>query len=144
MVWKEETALSVRSEAWQQRNASRERAQLCVGVEAGVKGQMNYEPLDTMTSVHQMGVCSDLHRGHWGENETFPRLVLMSCNEGRHHNKCHLAFCGSGCCGRNDESPTSAFNRALLSSSLELTVTQSRTLSGTLGFHADTECTSHG
>lgn len=41
-----------------------ERAQLCVGVEAGVKGQMNYEPLDTLASVHQMGVCSELHKGN--------------------------------------------------------------------------------
>lgn len=31
---------------------------LCAGVEAGVKGQTDYEPLDTMTSVHQMGVRS--------------------------------------------------------------------------------------
>lgn len=34
------------------------RAQLCVGV----KGQLNHEPLNTMPSVHQMGVCSEPHK----------------------------------------------------------------------------------
>lgn len=69
---------------------------------------------------------------------------MISHNEGKHHNKCHLAFWSSSRCGRTDESPTSAFNRALLSSSPQLAVTQSRTLNRTLGFHADTEATSHG
>lgn len=83
-------------------------------------------------------------KGHKGENETFPWLGLISLNEGKHHNKCHLAFWSRGRCGRSDESPISAFNRALLSPSPELTVTQSRMLNCMLGFHADTECTSHG
>lgn len=136
--------MSVRSKVWQQRNVSSEKAQLCVGVEAGVRGQVNYELHHNMTSVHQMGVCSELYKAHKGENETFPWLGLIFLNEGKHHNKCHLAFWSSGRCGRSDESPISAFNRALLSSSPELTVTQSRTLNCMLGFHADTECTSHG
>lgn len=55
-----------------------ERARLRVGVEPEVKGGM--------TSVHQMGVCSELHRGHWEENETFPRLVLICSNKKYHHN----------------------------------------------------------
>lgn len=44
----------------------------------GQKGRLNYEPLHTMTSVHQMGVCSQPHKGHQGENETFPLLVLIT------------------------------------------------------------------
>lgn len=110
----------------------------CVlGWRQGSKGA-NSEALHTTTPVHQMGVCSELHEGHVGQNETCPWLVLISLNEGNHHKR-HLAFWSGGRCGRTDESPTSAFNRALL-----LTVTQSRTLNCTLGFHADTEGTRHG
>lgn len=56
-MYKEDTALTVRHKTWQQRNVPHEKAQLwlyVLGVEAGVKGQMNYELLDTTTYIHHM------------------------------------------------------------------------------------------
>lgn len=56
--------------------------------------------------------CWELHKTHQWHNETSLWLVLISPHEEKHHNKCHLAFWSSGC---SDESPVSAFKRALLS-----------------------------
>lgn len=76
------------------------------------------------------------------KNQSLCWVDVIFTDEGNQYNKCHSAFWSSRCCRRNDESPTSESNRAALS--LELTVTQSWTLNWTLGFHADTDCTSHG
>lgn len=111
------------------RNASHERTHVC-------QGQRPSELWALYDCCSPDG--SLLRASGRGESEALPWLVLISHNEGNHH-KCHLAFWSGSCRGRTDESPTSAFNRASL-----LTVTQSRPLNRTLGFHADTEGTRHG
>lgn len=79
----------------------------------------------------------------WEPAQSLIKDISLISFDHKHHNKCHLAFWSSSHCGCTDESPTSAFYRALLSSP-EWTVAQSWTLNCKLGFHADTQCTSHG
>lgn len=119
----------------QKQSVAAEKCVLCKGLAVRWHEGRGQKDLDTSPC----GVCSELHKGH---PEGKRKISLISFDY-KHCNKCHLAFWSTSHCGRTDESPNSAFIRALLSSS-ELTVTQSWTLNCTLGFHADAECTSHG